>query len=145
MDFEIATRVPLSYGAPDNATETMRQRAVLMSNSSKSLLRGLGVTLRNHHRAQCRSIQAFRSNQRAGVRHRPALLCPESVGYELGMQVMLHPALMGSWSTQWTWKPNLRFLPPALYQQPRFLSQRLYLRRPTRLNTKTRFLPQTGE
>ena len=137
--------VPLSYGSPDNATETMRQRAVLMSNSSKSLLRGLGVTLRNHHRAQCRSIQAFRSNQRAGVRHRPALLCPESVGYELGMQVMLHPALMGSWSTQWKWRPNLRFLPPALYQQPRFLNLRLYLRRPTRLTTKTRFLPDSGE
>jgi hypothetical protein len=140
MDFEIATRTPLSYGGPDNASEQMRQRAVLMAYSSKSLLRGLGSPLTSCHREDGRSIMAFRSSPRAGIRNRPALLCPEAVGYELGLQVMLHPALMGLYTTQWKWRPNLRFLPPALYQQPRFLNQRLYLRRPTRLTSKTRLI-----
>ena len=122
MDFEIATRIPLSYGGPDNATELMRQRAVLMAYSSKSLLRGLGSPLTSCHREDGRSIVAFRSSPRAGVRNRPALLCPEAVGYELGMQVMLHPALMGVWSTQWKWRPNLRFLPQHFTSSHGFLT-----------------------
>ena len=141
MDFEISTRIPLSRGGPDNATEQVRQRAVFMSNASKALLRGLGAPLRNCHIIHCRSILSFRSKPRAGLRYRPALLCPEAVGYELGMQVMLHPVLMGVETTQWKWRPNLRFLPPAIYPQQRFLNQRLYLRRPTRLTSKTRLTP----
>ncbi len=141
MVFEISTRIPLSRGGPDNATEQMRERAVLMSNASKALLRGLGAPLRNCHTIHCSSIPAFRSKPRAGLRYRPALLCPEAVGYELGMQVMLHPVLMGIETTQWKWRPNLRFLPPAIYPQQRFLNQRLYLRRPTRLTSKTRLTP----
>ncbi len=141
MDFEIATRIPISWSGPDCATEHMRERAVLMSNASKDLLRSLGAPLRNCHIIHCRSIQAFRSNPRAGLRYRPALLCPEAVGYELGMQAMLRPALMGVESTQWKWRPNLRFLPPSIYPQHRILNQRLYLRRPTRLTSKTRLAP----
>ncbi len=141
MDFEIATRIPLTRGGPDNATEQMRERALLMSNVSKALLRGLSSPLRNCHAIHCRSIQAFRSKPRAGLMYRPALLFPEAVGYELGMQVMLHPALMGSETSQWKWRPNLKFLPPSIYPQHRFLNQRLYLRRPTRLSSKTRLTP----
>ncbi len=107
MDFEIATRIPLSRSGPDSDTELMRERAVLMSNASKALLRGLGAPLRNCHTIHCRSIQAFRSKPRAGLKYRPALLFPEAVGYELGMQVMLHPALMGTETSQWRWRPNL--------------------------------------
>jgi hypothetical protein len=141
MDFETSTRIPLSRGGPDNATEHMRERAVFMSNASKALLRGLGAPPRSCHTIHCRSIQAFRSKTRAGLRYRPTLLCPEAVGYELGMQVMLHPVLMGVEATQWKWRRNLRILPPAIYPQQRFLNQRLYLRRPTRLSSKTRLTP----
>ncbi len=141
MDFEIATRIPLSRSGPDSATEHMRDRAVLFSNASKALLRGFGTPLRNCQSIHCRSIQAFRSKPRAGLKYRPALLFPEAVGYELGMQVMLHPALMGSETSQWKWRPNLKFLPPSIYPQHRFLNQRLYLRRPTRLSSKTRLTP----
>ena len=94
MDFEIATRIPPSRKGPDNATEHMRERAGLMSDASKALLRGLSTPLK-HQIAHCSSILAFRSYGRAGLRHRPALLQPEAVGYELGIQVMLHPSLMG--------------------------------------------------
>ena len=143
MDFEIATRIPLSRSGPDSAIEHMRDRAVLFSNASKALLRGFGTPLRKCQSIHCRSIQAFRSKPRAGLMYRPALLFPEAVGYELGMQVMLHPALMGSETSQWKWRPNLKFLPPSIYPQHRFLNQRLYLRRPTRLSSKTR--PTPGE
>ena len=135
MDFEIATRIPLSRKNPDNATEHMRERAGLMSDASKALLRGLSTPLKNLT-VHCRSIQAFRSTDRAGLRHRPALLEPEAVGYELGIQVMLHPSLMGEGSTQWKWRPNLRYLPPARYA-PVYLNERLWLRHKRRLNGKT--------
>ncbi len=141
MDFERATRIPLTRGGPDNATEQMRERAALMPNVSKALLRGFGFPTRNCHTIHCRSIQAFRSKPRAGLRYRPALLCPDAVGYELGMQAMLHPVLRGVETTQWKWRPSLRFLPPGIYPQHRLLNQRLYLRRPTRLSSKTRLTP----
>ncbi len=48
MDFEISTRIPLSRTSPDNATEHMRERAGLMSDISKALLRGLSTPLKNH-------------------------------------------------------------------------------------------------
>ena len=141
MDFEIATRIPLSRRGPENATEHMRERAGLMSDASKALLRGLGVPLK-HQIIHCRSIQAFRSSERAGLKLRPALVQPEAVGFELGLQVMLHPSLTGERATQWKWRPNMRFLPPALYS-PLFPEARLWLRRPTRLNVKTRLGPST--
>ncbi len=92
MDFEISTRIPLSRKSSDNATEHMRERAGLMSDISKALLRGLSTPLKNHI-IHCRSIQAFRSSERAGLRFRPALLEPEAVGFELGIQALLHPIL----------------------------------------------------
>ena len=94
MDFEITTRIPLSRRGPDNAIETMRERAGLMSDASKALLRGFGVKLK-HQIIHCRSIQAFWSIARAGLRHRPALLQPEAAGLELGLQVMMHPNFWG--------------------------------------------------
>ena len=114
MDFEISTRIPLSRRRPDNAVETMRERAGLMSDASKAHLRGYGIKLK-HQIILCRSIQAFRSTARAGLLPRPALLRAESVGLELGLQVMMHPNLLGVETTQWKWRPSLRFLPPALY------------------------------
>ena len=138
-DFEICTRVPLSKRGPDNAIETMRERASLMADASKALLRGFGVQLKLHIK-RCTSLQAFRSTSRAGLRLRPALLRPEAVGLELGLQTMMHPHLMGTDTTQWKWRPSYRFLPIALYN-PVFLSERLWRRNPTRLNSKTRFKP----
>ena len=135
-DFEISTRIPLSRRGPYQANEHMRDRAALMSDISKALLRGLGIPLK-HQIIHSRSIQAFRSSERAGLRYRPALLQPESVGFESGMQVMLHPSLMGERKTQWKWRPNMRFLPPAMYT-PMFMEERLWRRRRTRLNVKTR-------
>ena len=135
MDFEITTRIPLSRNGPDNATEHMRERAGLMSDISKALLRGLSNPLK-HQIAHCRSIQAFRSAVRAGLRFRPALLEPEAVGYELGIQVMLHPGLMGEKHTQWKWRPNHRYLPPVKYA-PVFLNERLWSRHKRRLMSKT--------
>ncbi len=96
MDFEIATRVPLSLKGPDNATEDMRKKAGLMADATKALLRGLGMKLK-HQIIHARSIQAFRS----------FLLQPEAVGYERGMQVMLHPLLMGERSHQWRCRPKI--------------------------------------
>ncbi len=142
-DFEICTRVPLSRRGPDSAHETMRERASLMADASKSLLRGLGVKLQFHVK-HCTSIQAFRSSSRSGLRVRPALLRAESVGLELGLQAMMHPHLMGAEGTQWKWRPSFRFLPIALYK-PVFLSERLWLKRPTRLNVKTKFTPGTND
>ena len=139
MDFEISTRVPLSRSGPGNANEDMRQRAALMSDVSKAVLRGLGTRL-NNLTIHCRATQVFRSPPRAGLKYRPALLQPESVGLELCMQVMIHPALMGQESTQWKLKPMMRLLPPPLYS-PVFLNERLWRRRPTRLKVKTRFIP----
>ena len=124
-----------SRKSPDNATEHMRERAGLMSDLSKALLRGLLTPLK-HQIIHCRSIQAFRSSERAGLRYRPALLQPEAVGYELGIQVMLHPNLMGERATQWKWRPNLRCLPPAQYS-PIYLDERLWLRHKRRLSVKT--------
>ena len=98
-DFEICTRIPLSKRGPDSATETMRERASLMADASKALLRGFGVQLKLHIK-RCTSIQAFRSSSRAGLRLRPALLQPEAVGLELGLQAMMHPHLMGTDNTQ---------------------------------------------
>ena len=49
MDFEIATRIPLSRNGPDNATEHMRERAGLMSDVSKALLRGLSTPLKHQN------------------------------------------------------------------------------------------------
>ena len=135
MDFEISTRIPLSRKSPDNATEHMRDRAGLMSDISKALLRGLLTPLK-HQIFHCRSIQAFRSAVRAGLRYRPALLEPEAVGYELGIQVMLHPSLMGERHTQWKWRPNIRYLPPARYA-PVYLDERLWHRNKSRINSKT--------
>jgi hypothetical protein len=141
-DFEICTRVPLSRRGPDNAIETMRERASLIADASKALLRGLGVPQQHFkHIKHCSSIQAFRSSTRAGLLHRPALLQPEAVGLELGLQAMMHPHLMGDTGTQWKWRPSFRFLPVALYT-PVFLKERLWMRQPTRLNVKTRFRPE---
>ncbi len=112
-DFEICTRVPLSKSGPDSAIETMRERASLMADASKALLRGLGVKPKPHVK-HCTSIQAFRCSSRAGLRQRPALLRAESVGLELGLQAMMHPHLMGAENTQWKWRPCFRFLPIAL-------------------------------
>ena len=70
----------------------MRERAGLMSDASKAL-RGFGVELK-HQIVHCRSVQAFRSTARAGLRHMPALLRAESVGLELWLQVMMHPNLL---------------------------------------------------
>ena len=139
MDFEISTRIHLSRRGPDTTIEHMRERAELMSDASKALLRGLGVKIK-HQIIHCRSIQAFRSTARAGLRHRPSLLQPEAVGFELGFQVIMHRTLLGVDTTQWKWRPNLRFLPPALYS-PVYLEERLWLRKRTRLMTKTRFRP----
>ena len=139
MDFEISTGIPLSRRGLDNSIDTMRERAGLMSDASKALLRGYGVKLK-HQLIHCRSIQAFRSTARAGLRHRPALLQPGAVGLELGLQVMMHPNLLGVETTQWKWRPNLRFLPPALYT-PVYIEERLWLRKRTRLMTKTMFRP----
>ena len=127
-DFEICTRVPLSKRGPDNAIETIRERASLMADASKALLRGLGVKLKLHIK-HCTSIQAFRSSSRAGLRIRPALLRAESVGLELGLQAMMHPHLMGAENTHWKWRPSFRVLPIAPYN-PVFLSERLWTRRP---------------
>ena len=80
--------------------------------------------------------KAFRSSERAGLRYRPSLLQPEAVGYELGIQVMLHPNLMGERMTQGKWRPNLRYLPPTQYS-PVFLDERLWLRHTRRLNVNT--------
>ena len=99
----------------------MRERASLMADASKALLRGLGVKLKLHVK-HCTSIQAFRSSSRAGLRLRPALLRAESVGLELGLQAMMHPHLMGAENTQWKWRPSFRFLPVALYN-PVFLGR----------------------
>ena len=133
-DFEICTRVPLSKRGPDSAFDTMRERASLMADASKSLLRGLGVKLKFHVK-HCTSIQAFRSASRSGLRVRPALLRAESVGLELGLQAMMHPHLMGAEGTQWKWRPSFRFLPIALYK-PMFMNERLWGHRPTRLHNK---------
>ncbi len=141
MDFEISTRIPLSRRGPDNAPETIMERAGLMSDASKALLRGFGVKLR-HQIIHCRSIQAFRSTARAGLRHRPALLRSEAVGPELGLQVMMHPSLMEIESTQWKWIPNLRFLPPALYS-PVYIEERLRHTKHARLLMKTTFRPES--
>ncbi len=135
-DFEICTRVPLSRRGPDNAIETMRERASLMADASKALLRGLGVHQQHiKHIKHCTSIQAFRSSSRAGLLHR---LRAEAVGLELGLQAMMHPHLMCAENTQWKWRPSFRFLPIALYTLV-FLKERLWMRQPTRLNVKTRF------
>ncbi len=80
-DFEICTRIPFSRRGPDNAIETMRERASLSADASKALLRGLGVPQQHFkHIKRCTSIQAFRSSSRAGLLHRPPLLRPEAVG-----------------------------------------------------------------
>ena len=73
----------------------MRERASLVADASKALLRGLGVQPKLHVK-HCTSIQAFRSSSRAGLRLRPALLQAEAVGLELGLQAMMHPHLMGA-------------------------------------------------
>ena len=39
--------------------------------------------------------QLSEARKKAGLRHRPALPQAEAVGYELSLQVMLHPQLMG--------------------------------------------------
>ena len=135
MDFEIATRIPLSLRGPDSATEHMRERAALMSDVSKALFRGLGIK-QKHQIIHCRFIQAFRSSERAGLRFRPALIQPEAVCLELARQVMLHAQLMGERSTQWKWRPNQRFLPHILHQ-PIYLSYRLWLRRRIRVRGKS--------
>ena len=59
MDFEISTRIPLTRGGPDNATEHIRERAGLMSDISKALPRGLGSPLKtlNHTLSLYPSIQ----------------------------------------------------------------------------------------
>ena len=137
MDFEIATRIPPSRKGPDNASEHMREKARLMSDASKALLRGLltpYLKAPNHPQSIDTSFQKLR--ERAGLRYRPSLLQPEAVGYELGIQVMLHPSRMGERMTQWKWRPNLRYLPPALYS-PVYLDERLWLRHKRRLNVKT--------
>ncbi len=43
VDFEIATRVPLSARGPDNVNETIRMRVGIMADATKSLIRGLGI------------------------------------------------------------------------------------------------------
>ena len=141
VDFEIATRVPLSARGPDNANETIRMRADLMADATKALIRGLGLKLK-HQTTHTRSIQAFGTGERrAGLRYRPALLQPEAVGLELGLQVMLHPILMGDKYTQWKWMPNYRHLTPLMYK-PMFVNMRIWLHRKTRLRAKTRIQEQ---
>ncbi len=100
---------------PDNASDHMRERARLMFDASEALWRGLGVKLK-HLTVHCRSTQAFCSSERAGLKFRPALLQPEAVCFELSLQAMLHPLLMGERATQWKWRPQLMFLPPVLYK-----------------------------
>ncbi len=107
-----------------------------MADATKALLRGLNIKLK-HQTKHARSIQTFGTGERrAGLRFRPTLLQPEAVGNELGLQVMLHPLLMGSKSTQWKCQPNYRYLTPLMYK-PMFVDYRIWFHRKTRLKAKT--------